>query len=74
MTQNFLSLTQVAQMLGVSERTVYRLMEQKRLHPFKMGKSWKFDQSDVDSYIQSLREASKEAEEGSAEDPKPEAA
>jgi hypothetical protein len=49
-------------------------MEQNRLHPFKMGKSWKFDQSDVDSYIQALRdEASKstgdtKTDESSAEE------
>ena len=74
MASNFLTLTQVAQMLGVSERTVYRLMEQKRLHPFKMGKSWKFDQSDVDNYIQSLREAVKETEEENTGEKHPDAA
>lgn len=54
---NFLSLTQVAQLLGVSERTIYRLMDKKELHPFKMGKSWKFEQADIDAYIQRLRDA-----------------
>ena len=53
---NLLSMKQVTQQLGVSERTVYRLMEEGRLHPFKMGKSWKFEQSDIDAYIQALRQ------------------
>ncbi len=50
-----LTLKQVAQMLGVSERTVYRLMEEGELHPFKMGKSWKFEQSDLEAYLDRLR-------------------
>jgi excisionase family DNA binding protein len=53
-----LSITEIAQSLGVSERTVYRLMIQGELHPFKMGKSWRFDQSDLDAYIARKREES----------------
>ena len=63
----FLTLTQVAQILGVSERTVYRLMEKKELHPFKMGKSWKFEQADIDAYIQRLRNAASTEEEPKGE-------
>jgi excisionase family DNA binding protein len=50
-----LSLREVANMLGISERTVYRLMEDGELHPFKMGKSWKFEQSDIEEYLDRLR-------------------
>jgi excisionase family DNA binding protein len=50
-----LSLREVAQMLGISERTVYRLMEDGELHPFKMGKSWKFEQPDIEAYLDRLR-------------------
>ena len=50
-----LSLRQVAQLLGISERTVYRLMDDGELHPYKMGKSWKFDQADIDAYLDRLR-------------------
>ena len=57
---NFLSVTQVAQLLGVSERTIYRLMDKRELHPFKMGKSWKFEQADIDAYIQRLRDTANE--------------
>ncbi len=53
-----LSLRQVSQALGVSERTVHRLIENEELHPFKMGKSWRFEQSDIDTYIDRLRKAS----------------
>lgn len=53
-----LSITQVASILEVSERTVYRLMEQDKLHPWKSGKSWKFDQADLDAYIEEQRRES----------------
>jgi excisionase family DNA binding protein len=55
---DLLSMKQVTQQLGISERTVYRLMEEDELHPFKMGKSWRFEQSDIDAYIERLRQAS----------------
>lgn len=56
MSSNLLNMKQVAQKLGVSERTIYRLMEEEELHPFKMGKSWKFEQADIDAYIERLRQ------------------
>jgi excisionase family DNA binding protein len=49
-------MKQVTQQLGISERTVYRLMDEEELHPFKMGKSWRFEQSDIDAYIERLRQ------------------
>ncbi len=55
---DLLSMKQVTQQLGISERTVYRLMEEGELHPFKMGKSWRFEQSDIDAYIERLRRES----------------
>lgn len=56
MTEPLLSLRDVSQVLGVSERTIYRLMEDGELHPFKMGKSWKFEQSDIEAYLDRLRQ------------------
>lgn len=48
-----MDLEQIAQMLGVSERTVVRLVtESKELVGFKVGRSWKFEESDVEAYIQ----------------------
>jgi excisionase family DNA binding protein len=55
MTGTLLSLRDVSQKLGISERTVYRLMDDGELHPFKMGKSWKFEMSDIEAYIDRLR-------------------
>lgn len=53
-----LSLTEAANALGVSEKVIYRLMEQGELHPWKLGKSWKFDQDDINAYVEK-REAAK---------------
>jgi excisionase family DNA binding protein len=54
----FLNMKQVSRQLGVSERTVYRLMEDGELHPFKMGKAWRFEQPDIDAYIERLKQES----------------
>lgn len=55
-----LTITQVASTLGVSERTIYRLMDQDELHPVKIGKSWRFDQDEVDAYVEKQRRESAE--------------
>jgi len=54
----WLSITDTAKSLGVSERTIYRLMDQDKLHPVKIGKSWKFEESDLDAYIDEQRKES----------------
>lgn len=59
MAETILSMKQVTEQLGISQRTVYRLMNEDKLHPFKMGKSWRFDQSDINAYIDDLRMESK---------------
>ena len=51
-----ISLEQVSKLLDVSERTVVRLVEKKELIGFKVGRSWKFDEADVDAYIQKQKE------------------
>jgi excisionase family DNA binding protein len=54
--QKIINLEQVAKILGVSERTVVRLVENKELIGFKVGRSWKFDEDDVVAYIQRQKE------------------
>lgn len=53
---DLLGIRQVTKQLGVSERTVYRLIENDELHPIMMGNAWKFEQSDLDAYIERLRQ------------------
>ena len=52
MPKKIIDLEQVAKLLGVSERTVVRLVENKELIGFKVGRSWKFEEDDIDAYIQ----------------------
>ena len=50
--ERILSLEEVAKLLGVSERTVVRLVDSKALIGFKVGRSWKFEADDIEAYIQ----------------------
>jgi excisionase family DNA binding protein len=54
--RKIISLEVVAKLLGVSGRTVVRLVENGELTGFKVGRSWKFDEADVDAYIQRQKE------------------
>jgi excisionase family DNA binding protein len=52
---SFLNLEQVAKILGVSERTVLRLLEKKEIKGFKVGRAWRFEHSDVEAYVEQQR-------------------
>ena len=54
--RKIISLEEVAKLLGVSGRTVVRLVEKRELTGFKVGRSWKFDETDVDAYIQKQKQ------------------
>jgi len=56
MSQRIINLEQVAKLLGVSERTIVRLVENKELIGFKVGRSWKFEETDIEAYIQRQKE------------------
>lgn len=51
-----ISLADVSKLLGVSERTIVRLVESKELTGFKVGRSWKFEEDDIEVYIQKQKE------------------
>ena len=51
----FLNLEQVAKMLGVSERTVLRLLDKKEIKGFKVGRAWRFEHSDIEAYVEQQR-------------------
>ena len=50
-TQVLLDITQLAERLGVSERFVRRLVEERRIPFLKIGKYVRFDPDDVDRWI-----------------------
>lgn len=63
MSDNLLSIKQVAGYLGVTERTVHRYMDEQYTKPrelpmlkgFKLGKSWRFEENDVKAFLEELK-------------------
>jgi len=58
MTKELLDVKQVCEILKLSERTVFRLIKNGELHGFKAGREWRFEPSDIDSYIEKQRASS----------------
>jgi excisionase family DNA binding protein len=55
MTRELLNIKQVQEILHLSERTVFRLIKAKELKGFKAGREWRFEQKDIDDYIERQR-------------------
>lgn len=55
MSGKLLTTKQVQEMLGVSERTIFNFMERGDLKGFKVGRSWRFEESDIEDYINRQR-------------------
>ena len=51
----WLSVQEIAQFLGISKETVYRWLESKKIPAHKIGKQWKFQVSEINSWIKSGR-------------------
>jgi excisionase family DNA binding protein len=47
-----LTLKETAELLQVSGRTVWRLVQQKELPAFKVGAQWRFRESDLTQWLQ----------------------
>lgn len=58
MTQEAMTLHDVARRLHVSERTVLRMLKDKELTGYKVGRDWRFDQSDIEEFVQRQRRLS----------------
>lgn len=59
MTDEILTLKEVAQYLKLAEKTAYRLAAEGKLPGFKVGGSWRFKRVEVERWIeqQSKRES-----------------
>jgi excisionase family DNA binding protein len=49
--EQILTIKQVADYLRVTERTIYRLAAAKKIPAFKVGGTWRFSRSDIESWI-----------------------
>ena len=59
-TDRLLNIYEVARYLGVSVRTVYRLVRRGELRAFKVGAVWRFKQEDIDEMLGRLASTEKE--------------
>ena len=59
MSEEILTLKEVAVYLKLAEKTAYRLAAEGKLPGFKVGGSWRFKQSDIASWIETKKTISK---------------
>lgn len=52
MTDEILTLKEVAEYLKLAEKTAYRLAAEGKLPGFKVGGSWRFKREDVQKWIE----------------------
>ena len=52
MTDQLMTLKEVAQYLKLAEKTAYRLASEGKLPGFKVGGSWRFKKIDIEEWIQ----------------------
>ncbi len=50
MHDDFLTLKEVAELLKLSEKTIYRLAQRADLPGFKVGGSWRFRREDINRW------------------------
>ena len=53
MSEEILTLQEVANYLKVDEKTVYRMVKSKQLPAFKVRNQWRFKKEDMDKWIES---------------------
>jgi excisionase family DNA binding protein len=46
-----MSVQQVAKYLGISKETVYRRIEDRSIPKHRLGKLWKFNKEEIDSWV-----------------------
>lgn len=56
---NMLSIKDVAEVLRISTKTVYRLINQGAMQPVKIGRVTRIEDTDLQDYIQSIRRGRK---------------
>jgi len=59
MTDEILTLKEVAEYLKLAEKTAYRLTAEGKLPGFKVGGSWRFHKADIKNWIADQREQQK---------------
>ena len=60
MTDEILTLKEVAEYLKLAEKTAYRLAAEGKLPGFKVGGSWRFKESDIENWIEDSKKGQKD--------------
>ena len=60
MSDEILTLPEVAQLLKVAEKTVYSMAQKGQLPAFKVGGQWRFKRVDIDLWIEQRKAASRD--------------
>lgn len=69
MVEKLFNVRQVQEMLGLSERTIFRLIKNGELNGFKVGREWRFQESDLEAYIALQRRLATQARLNSTREP-----
>lgn len=57
MSDQIMTVKEVARYLKVNDRTIYRMASDGRIPAFKVGASWRFKTHEIDKWIDSKRNA-----------------
>ncbi len=61
MEDDILTIKEVAGYLKLTERTLYRLVQEGQIPGFKAGNSWRFKRADIERWIEDQKERALEA-------------
>ena len=53
MAERWLSVDEIAEHLGVKHDTIYKWINRKGIPAHKVGRLWKFKQSEIDAWVRS---------------------
>lgn len=62
MSDEILTLPEVAHLLKVAEKTVYSMAQKGLLPAFKVGGQWRFKRVDLDQWIEEQKAATRDGE------------
>ncbi len=62
MADDILTIKEVADYLKLTERTLYRLVQEGKIPGFKVGSSWRFKRADIERWIEEQKELVSKAE------------
>ena len=64
MTDDIMTVKEVAEYLKIREKTAYRLVAKGKIPGFKVGGSWRFRRGELEAWIENLTNQQKGGSEG----------